>query len=64
LSNEEWRKACEELGINSVKRVFIDEKVEKRGKGEAKQTSKQGRSNKNMALREGVNGDGKRTRVV
>lgn len=52
------------MGINSVKRVFIDEKVEKRGKGEAKQTSKQGRSNKNMALREGVNGDGKRTRVV
>ena len=65
MSNEEWQKACEELGINSVKGVFIDdEKVEKRGKAEAKKRSKQSSSNNNMALREGVNGDGMRTRVV
>ena len=53
------------MGINSVKGVFIDdEKVEKRGKAEAKKRSKQSSSNNNMALREGVNGDGMRTRVV
>ena len=65
LTNEEWQNACEELEINSVKGVFIDdEKVNKRGKGEGKKKRKQGGSNKNMALRAGVNEDGKRTRVV
>jgi hypothetical protein len=65
LTSEEWQKACEELEINSVKGVFIDdEKVDKRGKGEGKKKRKQGSGNKNMALRKGVNEDGKMTRVV
>jgi hypothetical protein len=61
LTNEEWQRACDELEINSAKGVFIDNgKVNKRGK----KKRKHGSGNKNMVLREGVNEDGKRTRVV